>query len=280
MVPVAPRLLLALISLLALLLAPGVAAADNQLTPTLSPLGRHVEATEELRSLVAVLPDTTQAKVRGIYVAFVPTPVDVSVQAACDDDGDPVVVVSDALLVLVEHVTHAAARSSAGSHAPLIALALHYARDQRAGERLLPPGAGAFEEMDSRATEILHTARFREALAGILAHELSIFLRGELACPNPTATHERGDDVWTDEEAALGQQIAARLYGGRHAERRDRDALQLTNAVHGVSSGYLGLLAFFAAMEAANARTSWTYVSQRPNARARFAAFERAMEEK
>ena len=107
------------------------AHADPSRTPTLTSFGRRIEASEELRALVASLPPDARAKLPGIYVAFEESASDVSALAACDDDGDYVVVVSDALLVLVEHATHAAVLDEAGGETKLFDLADHYAWEQR-----------------------------------------------------------------------------------------------------------------------------------------------------
>lgn len=268
-----------LVALLIVALAPSLARADAALTPTLTPLGRHVEAELLLRELVSVLPDDTRARVQGIYVAFAPTAADVIAQAACDDDGDDVIVVSDAMLVLLENVTHAQARDLGLARTNVLSLATHYAKDQRAGERLLPPIPGAFETSDTRGMELVHTSRFREALSGVLAHELSIFFRGELTCPHPTATHERGDDVWTAEEATLAREIAARVYGRGRVRGRDQDAVLLTVASKGDAVGYVGWLAFLAAMDAAGGRPDWSYQVQRPDPARRLEVVERAMDD-
>ncbi len=257
-------------------LPPSRALGDTALTPTLTPLGRHVEAELLLRELVSVLPGDARARVQGIYVAFAPTPVDVMSQAACDDDGDDVILVSDALLVLLENVSHAQALDLGATRANVSSLASHYAKDQRAGERLLPPVPGAFEAKDSRATETIHTARFRESLSGVLGHELSIFVRGELTCPHPTATHERGDDVWTQEEAELAHDIAARLYGKGRIRGRDQDAVLFTVATKGEALGYIGWLAFLTAMDNADAHPAWSYTTQRPDSARRLEVVERA----
>ncbi len=266
-----------LVAMLVAAVAPTRASADATLTPTLGPLGRHVEAELLLRDLVSVLPDDVRARISGIYVAFTATPVDVISQAACDDDGDDVIVLSDAMLVLLEYVTHAQARDVGNSRTNVVSLAAHYAKDQRAGERLLPPGPGAFESSDSRAVELVHTARFREALSGVLAHELSIFARSELTCAHPTATHERGDDVWTPEEAELAREIATRLYGKGRARGREEDAVLLTVASNGDAVGYTGWLAFLAAMDADGGHPVWSYQRQRPDPARRVEVAERAL---
>ena len=259
---------------------PSSAKADAALTPTLTPRARHIEAELELRDLVSVLPSDVQSKITGIYVAFVPSPIDVSAQAACDDDGDDVIVLSDAMLVLLENVSHAQALDPGDSRPNVNALAIHYAKEQYPGERLLPPAPGAFLSSDSRATEIVHTARFREALSGVLAHELSVFVRDELACPHPTVTRERGDDVWTKEEADLARDIANHLYTPpSRTKGRDRDAVQLTLASKGEAVGYVGWLGFLASIDLLGGHTGWSYSNQRSGARGRLSSVERDLEE-
>lgn len=274
-----PLMLSLVVAFPATILPAAPASADAALTPTLTPRARHIEAELELRDLVAVLPDEARLKVAGIYVAFVPTPVDVMSQAACDDDGDDVIVLSDAMLVLLENVSHAQARDVGASRTNLLSLASLYAKDQRPGERLLPPVHGAFETSDSRATEIVHTARFREALSGVLAHELSIFVRGELACAHPTATRERGDDVWTAEEAEMAREIATRVYAAPRTRQRDRDAVALVHASKGETLGYVGWLSFLGALASQGGHPGWSYLQNHPDAVARAANVERDVEE-
>jgi hypothetical protein len=220
-----------------------------------------VEAQDELRALVAALPAGARARVPGVYVAFDPSPRDVVALAACDDDGDYVVVLSEALLVLAEHATHAAALDEGGAQDALATLASHYAREQQPNARLLPPPAGAFETEDTRELETAHTLRFREALSGIIARELSMMTAGDLVCPRPTATRERGDDVWTDEESRNARALADVLYASpARRVARDEDATKLIVAAMHEPRGYVAWLDFFARMEAERASPPpWSY---------------------
>jgi hypothetical protein len=212
-----------------------------------------------------------------VYVAFDPSPSDVVALAACDDDGDYVVVLSEALLVLTEHVTHAAVLDELGATDALASLASHYAREQRAGARLLPPPAGAFDAEDSRELEAIHTLRFRQALSGIVARELAMIVAGDLVCPRPTATRERGDDVWTDEEAANARATAVALYASpARALTRDEDALTLTRAAGNDVRGVVAWLDFFARVEQERPSPPWSYARVHGNAAQRLHLAQRA----
>ncbi len=197
-------------------LASGEAArAQSTDSAPLLPLpAAHRQATEELRALVSRLSPEARQKLTGIYVAFDTSVTDVGSLAACDDDGDYVVVISDALFNLADFVAQAEATDEIFWTHKIDEYAAFLAESQRPGTRPLPPPPGFFDASQARATRKLEVeaARFREVVAGIIAQELARLLEGDLVCPNPTATHERGDDEWTREERDHALSVAEKLY--------------------------------------------------------------------
>jgi hypothetical protein len=189
-------------------------AQSTDAAPALALPAAHREATDELRALVGRLPPEARRRLTGIYVAFDTSLTDVGSLAACDDDGDYVVVISDALLGVADFVAQAKATDEVFWTHKLDEYAAFLAESQQSGTRALPPPPGFFDAAQTHAARKmdLESARFREIVAGIVAHELAHLLQGDLVCPNPTATHERGDDEWTREERDHAFTVAEKLY--------------------------------------------------------------------
>jgi hypothetical protein len=200
-----------------------VAAAPLAPAPALAlPMARQ-QAGAVLHELVLHLPPGVQRKVTGIYVAADTTSRDAYAMAACDDDGDPVVVVSDPMLTLLDYVAEASADDElAGTH-KLADFAAFVGRNARSGARVLAPPAGFFEGQDDPAKSELAARRFSESLAGVVAHELA-HATSDLQCGAPTPTHERGDDVWTSQERAAAFAIAPLLTTEARVASADRAA--------------------------------------------------------
>ena len=189
-------------------------ATGDEVAPELERADLRVRAQAELRRLVARLGPTEQRRLTGVYVAVDPDAADPSAQVACDDDGDYVVVVSDAMLRLASHV----ARACDDTH-KIEDYAAFLARTQLPGRRLLPPPPGFFDAPVAGAED-----RLADVLSFVIARELVRLRAGDLVCPRPTATREAGDDVWTPAEAKAAAAIANRLYPGavRDAEATTR----------------------------------------------------------
>ncbi len=200
-----------------------VAAAPVAPAPALAlPMARQ-QASALLDELVRGLAATVQRKVTGIYVAADTTSRDAYAMAACDDDGDPVVVLSDPMLTLLDYVAEAAANDELSGTHKRAEFAAFIGRNARSGARVLAPPAGFFEGQDDPAKGELAARRFNESLAGVLAHELA-HATTDLQCGAPTATHERGDDVWTSEERAAAFAIAPLLTTEARVASADRAA--------------------------------------------------------
>jgi hypothetical protein len=142
-----------------------------------------------------------------------------------------VVVVTDALLRLATFVAYAEATDETfGTHkvdeyATLLAEALRSGAP-KGGVRPVPPPLGFFDASERLSTAgiKLEVERFREIVGAILAHELTHFVQGNLVCPHPTATHERGDDEWTPDERERSLARALDGYTGERVLSADREA--------------------------------------------------------
>jgi hypothetical protein len=183
-------------------------------TPFFRLAAAHRQASLDLRVLVERLPTEARRRLTGIYVAFDPSLTDLGSMAACDDDGDYVVVISDALLGLADFVAQAEATDEVFWTHKRDEYATFLAESQRPGTRALPPPPGFFDAAQAQSARKMDvaSARFHEIVAGTVAHELAHLVQGDLVCPNPTATHERGDDEWTHEEREHALTVAQKLY--------------------------------------------------------------------
>jgi hypothetical protein len=239
------------------------------------------EAALELEAVEGSLSLGARHALTGVYVAFDPSRTDVSAMVACDDDGDYVVVVSDALLMLASFVAQAEAADEmrrthkVDEYARFLAEAFpaegfpaETRRDapRRVSARPVPPPPGFFDNASSRDPRVLdlERARLREIVASIVTHEVAHLLAGELVCPNPTATHEKGDDEWTAEEREHALDGASRIYTPSSVLAADALATTLLLAAE---RNQLGSLAWLRTMERlepsagdANDRTAWTYL--------------------
>jgi hypothetical protein len=249
-----------------------VRARADEIAPELLTLELRQKASGELRTLVQGLTDVDRRRLVGVYVAFDPSASDATAMAACDDDGDYVVVLSDAMLRLTDDIANAASMDEAdGSHRVEQYAAL-VARAQLPGRRLVPPPAGSYVDVAGGAT---HEDRLREALAFLVARELAHLRAGDLVCPRPSATHEHGDDVWTDAEQRTAREAARALYPG-HAAERDTEAVTRMVAEGRATDGAEALLRFYAALEAQGPRVPTTYGTLHPQAAARLDAVRAA----
>jgi hypothetical protein len=208
-------------------------------------------ASAELERMLGRLPTDVRRALIGAYVAFDDSPTDPSSMSGCDDDGDYVVVVSDALLRLAGFVAEAEATDEAYGTHEVDDYATFLAEAEGAKVRPVPPPPGFFEPSRARLAPNadrgrrgerserwpgdgaeglrlgLRALRFREIVAAIVAHELVHFVQGDLACPNPTATHERGDDQWTREEREQALDVASRVYTPERVRAADAAATML-----------------------------------------------------
>lgn len=260
----------------ALLLVSRPAAAD-EVAPELEAQDLRTKAQLELKKIVGALPPGDQRRLTGIYVAFHADASDPFALASCDDDGDYVIVISDAMLRLVSHVARAQSYDDANTSRKIEEYAGFLARSQLPGRRLLPPPPGFYVAESAAGT---YDERLRESLAFVVARELTHFRTGQLVCAHPTATKEAGDDVWTAAEHRRALENAATLYPGRAND--DAEAIVRVLDAGRFERGALGLLRFLEQYEAeqrvAVPRFSPTYRNHYPQSAARASAIRVAVE--
>lgn len=250
--------------------AEGRAAAD-EIAPELEVQELRQTAVNEGKRLFEGLDAASKRRLVGLYVAFEDNAADPGAMASCDDDGDYVIVLSDAMLRLAANVARAATQDEESGSRTVEDYASFVARSQVRGRRLLPPPAGFFT---AAASGDARETRLREALSFVLARELAHLRAGDLVCARPTATHEHGDDVWTAAEQRWATVAASTLYPGRAAER-DAEATSRVVAAGRSEAGALALLRFFVRLDsdraALPARFVPSYAAQHPGAASRVA---------
>lgn len=216
---------------LALLLLVALPARADEVAPELETADLRALAQASLREQVGALAPAEQRRLVGLYVAIDRDAADPGAQVSCDDDGDPVIVVTDAMLRLASHL----ARADETSH-KIEDYAAFLVRTQLPGRRLLPPPPGFFVAGAPASVE-----RQAEVVGWLVARELARLRAGDLACNHPTATRETGDAIWTTEERAFATRIAATLYPSRA-----RDDLARTGAA---ARGEAAIERFFVEIE-------------------------------
>lgn len=256
------------------------AAQADEIAPELETLELRQKTQAEAKKLVASLDPKDQRRLTGLYVAFDSNANDPSAMAACDDDGDYVVVLTDAMLRLASIVARAQSYDESNHSRSIEDYAGFVARSQIPSRRLLPPPPGFYAAQKAGTTTDAH---LREALAFIVARELTAFRAGDLVCPHPTATHESADDEWTSSEQRRALERAASLYPGHSAVERDIEATVRVLDAGRSEDGALGLLRFFAQLELERtvhvSRFMPTYLIQHPATVARVAAVKTAVQD-
>jgi hypothetical protein len=251
--------LLALFALFAFFALPGRTARGDEVAPGLEGADLRYHAEAELGRLVLAMPASDRRRLAGAYVAFDDDMTDPSAQVACDDDGDYVIVFTEAMLRLAAHLARAATCEEAEANAKIDAYASFVARSQIPGRRLVPPPAGFY--VDERPSSEEHLG---DVLSFLVARELAHLQAGDLVCPNPTATKESGDAVWTAVEKRKALDALRRVYAGRPAERdaeRDRRAAMAMFEVGRTEKGAVAVLRFFAHFELEGGGTNGRFLS-------------------
>ncbi len=231
-----------LLGVLFVLLTMARPAGAEELAPTLETGELEERARDEGRRLFSMLEPATQRRLVGLYLAFDPDPTEAIALAACDDDGDYVIVLSEAMLRLTSYV------ATLGGVFEVEEYARSSARARVVGRRLLPPPPGSFDGAAGSVDELL-----AETLAFVIGRELAYLRAGDLVCPRPTSTREHGDASWSPSEKREAARVAAALYRGR-ATVHDVEALSSLRGAERGAKGAVLLLRFFAVLEERGAR--------------------------
>ncbi|OJY26709.1 MAG: hypothetical protein BGO98_06765 [Myxococcales bacterium 68-20] len=273
----APALVVALLIALCGLVRTPSARAD-EVAPDLEGSDLRVKAQAELKRLLSAMPSNDQRRLVGVYMAFDTSTSDPLAQVACDDDGDYVVLVSDAMLRLLGHIARAESYDEANASSKVEEYAAFLVRSQTPGRRLLPPSPGFYIATKPAST---YEDRLADALSFVVAHELTRLRAGDLVCSKPTATKESGDDVWTSAEQRKAAESAEHVYPARQMGR-DEEAIDRVLESGRSVRGALAVLRFFTQFEIesriALGRFSPPYLVHHPSASLRLANLKRAIE--
>lgn len=197
-----------------LALAPALVRGAGLLSPAAPNLTVHerrASVLDEAENLARTVETEGRKMPRGFYVAFDRDPRIAYATSACDDDGDYVVAVSDALLRVITYVAEGEAASQSFLRVLL--------RTPRASRLPVP---GAFSDGAATTPEDVH-AHYTRIVRAILTAEMSPLARpreDDIApthrCAAPTETREAGDDEWTADEQRAAWAMANRTHRGRN----------------------------------------------------------------
>jgi hypothetical protein len=182
----------------------------------------HFRASQAYESALATAQSVPGAKLpEGTYLAFDSDVREAFLGASCDDDGDHVVVVSEAMLTLVERVAravHAQTSPEDALRAQTRLVAYATVLIKASADRPLPPPLRDFyPETRNAASDWTKTEH--AMLVSLILPEVLRVQNAGLACSNPTETREAGDSEWTaNERAAMFLRMASSLYALRSQE--------------------------------------------------------------
>jgi hypothetical protein len=123
--------------------SPRIAQGD-EIAPELETFELRQKAQTEAKRLVDDLAANDRRRLTGVYVAFDGNASDPSAMAACDDDGDYVVVITDAMLRLLSLVARAQSDDESNGTHGVEGYASFLATSQMPGRRVLPPPPGFY----------------------------------------------------------------------------------------------------------------------------------------
>lgn len=241
---------------------------------------RAVARTELDRALGALEPDERR-RLAGTYIALDDDAADPLAIAACDDDGDHVVVLSEATLRLAHDVARAQAADEVEGTRRVEEHASFLARAQLPGRKLLPLQPGAYPSDPNGRIDTIARRRLESALAFVVGHEVARLRAGDVTCPRPTATREAGDATWTRDERRRALESAERVYrtGAAQVTRDDETARRVVTTGRDLT-GALGFLRFVEQLERERARVlgrfSPSYLAHHPSAATRTATLRGA----
>lgn len=229
-------------------LALTASAQNKSIAPSLAPQALHQRTDDLLQALMRELPAATQAALVGTYVAFDPDLSQPYAMIACDDDGDHVVVVTDAMIEFAQRIAEAKSADEHTGSKKLEAYAATLAAQTVRGVRLLPPPPGFYSGAHDPDRE---GELFDDAMRGVLAHELARLARRHLVCGHPTVAKESADEIWTPAERAFAWSLAPRLYDAQHfADAEASAAFVFRPGTKPRGAGYAALVDALAIIEA------------------------------
>ncbi len=143
-------------------------------------------ASQVLVELVAALAPAPQAKVKGIPLTTDPSPGEVNAYAGCDDQGLPLMAVTDGLLQVEAYIAQFKATDEIFGTKKLDTYLQYMAQNQRPKQPIVPPPPGLVDptqNVDGRKVARQHQL-MDEQLAFVLGHELGHHHLGHTGCAN------------------------------------------------------------------------------------------------
>lgn len=152
------------------------------------------EAGSIMGELMAALPASYQQKVKNIPFFADPTVGEVNAFAACDDQGQPLMAITDGLLEVQAHIAQFKATDEAFGTNKLDQYLTLLANQQQPGKPVVRPQPGftdPAQHVDGRKVQRQHQL-FEEQVAFVLGHELGHHYLGHTGCATGSTTGSRG----------------------------------------------------------------------------------------
>jgi hypothetical protein len=152
------------------------------------------EAGSIMGELMAALPANQQQKVKTVPFFADPTVGEVNAFAACDDQGQPLMAITDGLLEVQAHIAQFKATDEIFGTNKLDQYLTLLANQQQPGKPVVRPQPGFADpgqHVDGRKVQRQHQL-FEEQVAFVLGHELGHHYLGHTGCANGTSTGSRG----------------------------------------------------------------------------------------
>ncbi|MBK8257066.1 MAG: M48 family metalloprotease [Polyangiaceae bacterium] len=152
------------------------------------------EAGSIMGELIAALPAANQQKVKAIPFFADPTVGEVNAFAACDDQGQPLMAITDGLLEVQAYIAQFKATDELFGSNKLDQYLTLLASQQQAGKPVVRPQAGFIDpaqNVDGRKVQRQHQL-FEEQVAFVLGHELGHHYLGHTGCATGTQSGSRG----------------------------------------------------------------------------------------
>lgn len=293
-------------SAIAIALVPVTARAEDR-TRDVNVLRRAADdALQTLVPKVAAAAEGAAPRVVGAYVALDPSVTEATALAACDDDGDPVVMITAAFFELMASLADTAvadvtapppATAKGGAavdtypHLPRVeayAALLAVETSVAIGtSRVRPvgPAPGTFEAPATPQAEQMAARLYEAMIEAVVAVELGHLARGDVVCAHPTPTREAADGEWSAAEAEAARQVASlgiRAGSGTRERAIEAEILaaRVMREAHQPRDGALVVHRFLAEIEArephGDHRSAIAYLATHAGAALAFEAFRAA----
>ena len=143
-------------------------------------------AAQVMVELVAALPPAAQAKVQGIPLTSDPSPGEVNAYAGCDDQGLPLMAITDGLLQIEAYISQFKATDEIFGTRKLDSYLQYMAQNQKPNQPIVAPPPGLVDptqNADARKVTRQHQL-MEEQLGFVLGHELGHHHLGHTGCAN------------------------------------------------------------------------------------------------